>query len=237
MSLLAPDILEETRALSLGANLIGLLLGLALWGLGWRGYRFWMVLAATVTAGIAGLMLGPVYGTQPAVTGLLLAIAGGMLALSLARMLVFVSGGLLLWLAIRSSIPALSEPWPIPFLTGGLISLLLFRLWAMALTSFAGTLLFWYCGLGLADRLFQVKVVELAQKKPDLLTGIVGAAALAGFLLQFLLDQRRTARGVKTAPSKKKPTAAAPKKPESNSGGEDKKPWLGLVKGLYQKAG
>jgi hypothetical protein len=228
MGMLAPDILEETRALSLGANLTAIVLGAALWFFGWRGYRFWIVLAATVTAGIAGLMLGPVYGTQPAVTGLLLAVVAGLLALSLARMVVFLTGGFLTWLTLQSMIPALSDPWPVPFLTGGLVSLLLFRLWTMALTSFAGSLLILYGGLSLADRLLQVNVVELAQQRPHTLNSVLASGALVGFLLQFILDRRRTKKANK--PAKKPPQRRVEPEPQPPA-------FLGWVQGLYKQAG
>ena len=84
MALLAPDILEEARGLSVAVSVSGLVLGLLLWLLGWRGHRFWIVLAATVSAGVAGLSMGPSYGASPELAGLLLAIAAGVLALALA---------------------------------------------------------------------------------------------------------------------------------------------------------
>src|SRR5205823_4592530 len=111
-------------------------------------------------AGIGGLNIGPTYGMKPLVAGLLLAIAGGQLALALARVVVFAAAGLTTAAAVHAGAPA---NWDIPlgwFLAGGLVGLLLFRLWTMLLTSFLGALLMGYSLLCLLDHLHKLSALD-----------------------------------------------------------------------------
>ena len=193
MQLLSPDILAEARGLSVVLSVSGVIVGLLLWLLGWWGHRFWVVLAATVAAGILGLYSGPDLGMQRLVAGLLLAVAAGALALALVRLLAFASGGVATWLVMRALVPAWDDLQGqlICLLTGGLVGLLLFRFWIMALTSLAGTLLAGYAGLCLADRLGHLDAAAWAARHALLLNWACGAAAVLGLVVQFLLDRRR----------------------------------------------
>jgi hypothetical protein len=190
MHLLAPDILAEARGLSPAISGAGLAVGLALWVLGWRGHRFWIVLATTVGAGLFALTTGPVTGVQPLVVALLLAVSAGVLALPLSRVIAFSAGGLAVWLLVHASVPSLDEPL-ICFLAGGLLGMVLFRFWTMALTSFAGTLLMGYCGLCLADWLGKLDSVDWSTRHHALLNWSCGGVAAVGWLIQFLLERWR----------------------------------------------
>src|SRR5436189_773433 len=106
MQFLAPDILDAARQVSLGVSGTGCAVGLLLWLTGWYGHRFWIVLGSTVVAGVAGLLLGPAHGMQPLVAGLLFAIAAGVLALALVRVIVFAAGGAAVCVACRGLLPA-----------------------------------------------------------------------------------------------------------------------------------
>lgn len=196
MQLIAPDILAETRGLSVAACITGLLIGLVLWLAGWWGHRFWIVLAATLAAGIYGLCTGPELGMQRLVAGLLLAVAAGALALSLVRVLAFAASGLAAWLVVRQLAPGWDDLQGqiICLLSGGLAGLLLFRFWMMALTSLTGTLLMAYAGLCLGDQLGKLDAVAWSEQNTLLLNGGCGAVALLGFLLQLYLDRRRRRR-------------------------------------------
>lgn len=190
MHLIAPDILLEARGLSVAVCATGVVLGLLLWVLGWWGHRFWVVMFTTVAAGILGLFTVRVYGMQPMVAGILLAIAAGTLALALVRVLAFGAGGVAAWLAVRALAPQWQEPL-VTFLAGGLVGVLLFRVWMMALTSLGGTLLMGYSGLCLVDRLGKLDAIALAEKSPSLLNwGCVGVALL-GLVVQYLLERWR----------------------------------------------
>ena len=101
-----------------------------------------------MAGGVLGLHFGAAYDMQPLVAGLLLAVAAGALALSLARVVLFVIGGAAcVWLAHAAG-PVLDEP-AVCFLVGGLLGVLLYKVWVTALSSLAGTLLLAYSILGL----------------------------------------------------------------------------------------
>jgi hypothetical protein len=191
MQLVAPDILEEARGFSVAVSGPAFGLGLLVWLLGWRGHRFWIVLITTIGAGIWGLYAGPAYSTKPIIGGVLLACAAGALALSLVRVVAFAAGGIAAWLLLRALAPTWEEPL-VCFLVGGLIGLLLFRLWTMALTSSAGTLLMVYSGLCLAETLGKVDVIALAENHATVLNCLCGGLMLMGLVAQLLVDRQRS---------------------------------------------
>src|SRR5262249_13974232 len=141
MQLIVPDVLADAKGLSAGAAGFGVLLGLLLWTFGWRWHRFWVVFGVTLVAGLVGLNFGQAAGGQVFAGGILLAVAAGMLALELARILAFVAAGVAAWVAVQTMLPGARELWAV-FLAGGLLGLLLYKFWAMLLTSFAGAVLF-----------------------------------------------------------------------------------------------
>ncbi len=188
MQLVWPEVLAEVRGLSWAVSGLGLVAGLLLWLFGWFGHRFWIVLLATAGAGILGLYLNPVFGAGALLVGLLLAAAAGLLALSLMRVVAFAAGGLALWLGVRAAMPAWNEPL-VCFLAGGLAGVLLFRLWTMALTSFAGTILMTYFGLSLAERLAKLDTAALVETKTAGLNWALAGVTLVGLAVQLLLDR------------------------------------------------
>ena len=191
MHLISPEILDVARShFSFGVLGAGLLVGVLLWLFGWWGHRFWIVLTATVGGGILGLHAGPEYHLHPVVAGLLLAVSAGVLALSLVRVFVFAAGGLAAWMIIHALAP-LWDQLLLCFLVGGLIGLLLFRFWTMALTSFVGTILLFYSGLALGDRLWQLDSVGWAQDQGLTLNWTCAVVTLTGFVAQFFLERRR----------------------------------------------
>jgi hypothetical protein len=192
MELIAPDIMEEVRLLSPSLCLAGFLLGLVLWLTGWWGYRFWVVLAATVTAGVGGIITAPANRVHPLLMGILLAAAAGMLALALVRLVAFGAGGVVAWLAVRALAPS---GWGDPLmciLLGGLVGLLLFRLWIMTLTSLAGSVLMAYFGLALADTFGRLNAQAVVKEQPALVNWSCAGVALVGLLVQFMIDRKRT---------------------------------------------
>jgi hypothetical protein len=191
MELIAPEILEDARGLSLGLTLCGLVLGLALWLLGWRNHRFWVVLLITLGAGVYGLTEGPSLRAQPVVAGMLLALGAGLLALSLARLLAFAAAGVAALLAVQALVPTWDQPL-LSFMTGGLLGVLLFRLWVMALTSLAGSVLMTYAVLCLAERLLNLQAVAFAERRAVLLNWLCGATAALGLVLQLWLNRGKS---------------------------------------------
>jgi MFS family permease len=235
MQMLAPDILDEVRQLPIAGTVTGLVAGLLLWGMGGRGYRFWMALTLTVTAGLLGLLYGRELGTQPLVAGLLLAVAAGVLALALMRLILFLLGGALALALMQALAPQWNEPL-ICFLCGGLLGALLYRVWVTVLSSLLGTLLLGYCGLGLALRLGWLKDTQWAERNAPLLNWALAGVATAGLVLQLVLERRRRLAekkgGKKKAPKKKEPSAPEKEPPE-------KEPWwkMALPPILTRRAG
>jgi hypothetical protein len=161
MTLVAPDILKECLDLSPGTTLLALAIGCALWLLGGWGHRFCTVLLTTLIAGVVGLRSAPLWGMQPLVAGLLLAVSAGALAMSLVRVGVFLGVGIGLLYLARLIVPTWDEPVAV-FVAGGLLGVLLFRFWIMAAASLAGTLLMTYSILCLLSRYARMDVASWA---------------------------------------------------------------------------
>jgi hypothetical protein len=211
MQLIVPDVLADAKGLSAGAAGFGVLLGLLLWAFGWRWHRFWVVFGVTLTAGLVGLTSGQAAGGQVLAVGILLAVAAGMLALELARVLAFVAAGVAAWVAVQTMLPGARELWAV-FLAGGLLGLLLYRFWAMLLTSFAGAVLVGHTGLLLAQVLGGFDAVGFAAKNTAALNGVVLAASLVGLFVQHRIvqaDQAGATPAGEPKPAKKK-TAEPP---------------------------
>jgi hypothetical protein len=223
MQLLAPDILEDARELSVGVLIAALVIGLLVWLLGWRGHRFWIVLGATATAGILGLCTGSFHRTQPVVAGLLMAVAAGAVSLALIRVVAFAAGGLAAWAAVHALIPSIEAPL-VSLMVGGLLGLILFRLWTMVLTSSMGTLLMAYSSLCLIQRLGNVDAVALAEGHTTLLNCICAGVALAGVALQYLIGRPR-------GQNLKKDSKSRGKSGKESGGGESRGPRF------YRRAG
>ncbi len=203
MQLIFPDVLTAARGLSPGAAGFLLLVGFLLWAVGWRWHRFWVVFGITLTAGLVGLTVGQSTGGQVMVVGVLLAVAAGMLALELARILAFVTGGVAAWAAAQAVLPQVQELWAV-FLSGGLIGVVLYQLWTMLTTSFLGVLVAWHAAFVLAEQF--VKGFDAAKwvgAHTAALNGAVVVVVLLGVLVQKL-----------TAPGTANPEERKEKKPK-----------------------
>jgi hypothetical protein len=185
----APDILADICELSLGPLALGLAVGLFLWLYGWRTHRFWVVLLMTVLAGLYGLYEASAFDAQPLVSGLLLAVAAGVMALALIRLLAFTAGGLAGVLAIQAIAPGWNQPLLV-FMASGLFGLLLFRVWIMALTSLAGSLLMTCASLAIARQTLALNVVAWCETSTGLVNGLVVVLSVVGLFGQYLLDRR-----------------------------------------------
>ena len=182
---------KEVHELSPALLATALALGLSLWVFGWRAHRFWVVLGATLVGGIAGLMYtSKTPGIPTLVVGLLAAIAAGMLALALVRVVAFVAGGLLVYTAVLHT-PLSWEYSLVAGLVGGLLGVFLFRFWTMVLTSMVGTLLSGYAAVLLLDRANVLDAASFAKQYPVLANWLWGLLSLLGLLIQFVLERRR----------------------------------------------
>ena len=143
-----------------------------------------MVAGITLSAGLIGLNAGrPSGGTQVMAIGILLAVAAGLLALELAKLLAFVAGGCGAWLAVQWVLPQAQELWAV-FLCGGLFGLLLYRLWTMLLTSLLGVLLAGHAGILLVEQFFYKDGSPWVTRNVAALNGAVVALVVLGVLLQ-----------------------------------------------------
>ena len=216
MQLVAPDILEAAVGLSPTLTVTSLLVGVLLWFAGGLTHRFWVVLGATLIAGVVGLFVGKRFDMQPLVAGLLLAVAVGALSLSLFRIVLFLaSGSAVMWLA-----GAVAPSWDEPiacFLAGGLLGIAMYQTCVIALSSFAGTLLMSYSGLLLTASFGKVDVVALSGKHGALLNWGVGTVTVLGVLVQFLIQRRRKSSGKKEEIVDEEEAKPRPKKPEKKA--------------------
>lgn len=183
MHLLSPAVLADAKGLSVGAAAFFLFVGVLLWGFGWRWHRFWVVFAVTLTAGVVGIGAGRTAGTQVLVVGVLLAIAVGMLALEVSKIIAFLSAGTAAWVAAQSVLPQAQELWAM-FLCGGLVGVVLYRLWTMLATSLVGVLLFGHAALVLADTAGWDGATEFAEKNAVLLNVWVALSVAIGVGVQ-----------------------------------------------------
>lgn len=184
MQLIAPDILTEARGLTGAMSGTVCVLGAALWLFGWRWHRFWVVAGITLAAGLIGLNAGRGgNGGQVMAIGILLAVAAGMMALELAKVIAFLAGGMGAWLAVQWVLPQAQELWAV-FLCGGLFGILLYRLWTMLLTSLIGTLLAGHAGLLLLEPVLKIDAPAWAAAHVAALNGVVVGLVILGILVQ-----------------------------------------------------
>ncbi len=193
MHLVAPDLIADLCGLSLGLLLAGVVVGFVLWLFGWKSHRFWVVLLTTVAAGVYGLQEAAAFKTPPLVAALLLAVAAGILALALVRLLAFGVGGLTGLIVAQAAVPTLYQPLVV-FIASGLVSLILFRWFLMALTSVTGAVLLSHVGLALLHHFGTLDAAIWAEQSGTLLSWICLLAALMGFLFQFVLHRRANRR-------------------------------------------
>jgi hypothetical protein len=193
MCVIATDILTDLCALSLGLILLTLPIGLLLWLLGWWSHRFWIVLTTTVAAGLVGLIEANGWRAQPIVVAVLLAIAAGVLALALVRVITFAAGGFAGLYLVQLFMPTLNQP-VICFLVSGMLCLLLFRWFFMALTSFLGSCFLLYGGLALLNYRELIDAAAWTNANTAILNVTCVGMALFGLAFQFLFDRYRIRR-------------------------------------------
>ena len=189
MNLISPDVIAELKGLSLGAGGFLMLVGFLLWGFGWRWHRFWVVFGFTAAAGIVGMSSGNAAGGHILVMGLLLAFAGGVLAIELAKILAFVAGGIGFWLAVQTVFPQGQELWAV-FLSGGLFGVLLYRLWTMILLSYLGVVVSWHAAFALAQTSGSYDAVKWVGENTIAVNGAVIVATFLGVLMQVVTTEK-----------------------------------------------
>lgn len=186
MQLIQPDILAAGRGLSIGAGGFLVFVGLLLWAVGWRWHRFWVVFGITLTAGLIGLSAGRTAGgNQVMVVGILLAVSAGMLALELAKVISFATGGVAAWVATQAVFPQVQELWAI-FLAGGLLGVVLYKLWTMLTTSLLGVLVTWHGAFLVAQEVSKSDLTSWVADHMMALNGGAIAVTVLGVAVQTL---------------------------------------------------
>ena len=193
MYVIAPDILADLCGLSLGLIVLVLPVGLLLWLLGWWSHRFWIVLTTTVLAGVFGLIEATAWKVQPILVAVLLAIAAGVLALALIRVITFAAGGFVGSYLVQVLAPSLNQPI-ICFLLSGLLCLLLFRWFFMVLTSLLGSSLLVYGTLALLHYRETMDALAWSEQNTLTLNILCSSLTLVGLAFQFVFDRWRTRR-------------------------------------------
>ncbi len=193
MHLIAIDILAEARGLSEAVCGAGLALGVLLGLTGWWANRFWVVLAATIAGGMAGITQGASHGVQPMVAALGLAVAAGLTALLLVRFVVYAAVAFSFMFLIHLLVPRFDQP-ALSLLVGGMLGLYLYRFWMMALLSFLGALLTMYSGLCLLDALHTLDMMAWVSENAGSLDWACISLGFVFVLIQFALDQQRLGR-------------------------------------------
>ncbi len=184
MQLIQGDILAAGNGLSFGAAGFLVFVGLLLWAVGWRWHRFWVVFGITLTAGLVGLGAGRAAGGhQVMVVGVLLAVSAGMLALELAKVIAFATGGVAAWVATQTVFPQVQELWVI-FLGGGLLGVVLYKLWTMLTTSLLGVLVSWHGTLLIAQEVTKSDLSSWVNAHAVALNGGVVAVTILGVAVQ-----------------------------------------------------
>ncbi len=185
MQVLTPDVFADVLELPAAALLIMVALGVLLSLTGWLWHRFWLTICVSLIAGLIGIRQAPAWGiAQPIVAGILMAAAAGCLALSLARVGLFLAYGLGAWYAMKRLSPELAIP-AVCICIGGLFSVLFYRFCVVLLTTILGSLLLGFGGLALAqqNQWFPVKTWLLEQSL--LVHAIWGGGVLLTLMLQL----------------------------------------------------
>ena len=221
MHLISPDVLIDAKELSVGATGFFLFVGFLLWAFGWRWHKFWVVFAVTLTAGILGIGAGRAAGTQVLVVGVLVSVAAGLLALEIAKIVAFVTGGTAAWLAAQAVMPEAHELWAV-FLCGGLVGVVLYRLWTMLAASFVGVLLFGHAALLLVQMFGGVNAADFATQHAAALMAWAVTSSIIGVLVQS-----RTARESGSADAEHSDGKEAKQAAKKESPSDD--PWWAKV--------
>lgn len=217
MDLIVPDLLADVRQLSVVLPLGGVLAGLVLWLFGWWTHRFWVVLALTVLGGICGLHYAAELHTQPLLAALGVALAAGVLAMTLIRLLAFLAGGAAALVMVNTL--ALAPDYSFfAFFTGALLGLFLFRFWTMALTSLLGVLLIAYGSLALAANGLAFDVAGWCEAHPRLVDSLLGLMAIGGFVVQLTCDWLYHRQAVPVKPVKKEKSDKKDDKKDKDGG-------------------
>lgn len=177
--------LSDLLELPLPALWVILGAGAALALTGWRWHRFWLTISVSLIAGLIGLKQATAWGIQyPIVAGVLLAAAAGCLALSLARVALFLAYGLACWYAMKR----LAPPYAIPAICiciGGLFSALFYRFCVTLLTAVIGSILMAYAGLAVTEQQKWFPTVNMLKEQSFVVHSCLAGLTTVTLMLQL----------------------------------------------------
>ncbi len=195
---ISPEVLAEAKGLSIGATGFFLFVGLMLWGFGWRWHKFWTAFTITLLAGLLGLTFGRSAGLPLLAVALSVAVICGVLAMELAKILAFLTGGVAAWLGAQVILPQAQELWA-AFLCGGLVGVLLHQFWTMLATSFVGTVIVGHTTLLFLDQLNVVKDADFATQYAAAINGWAVLSTIVGIIVQAKTAKNEPAKAEEVA--------------------------------------
>lgn len=196
MQVLSPEVLADVLELPSVALMVLMGLGASLALTGWRWHRFWLTISVSLICGLVGLRQAQAWGIQqPIVAAVLLATAAGCLALSLARVGLFLAYGLATWYAVKR----LAPPYAIPAVCiclGGLFSVLFYRLCVVLLTSVVGSTILGYAGMAYAQQQNWYPMKTWLAEQTLAAHGSLATLCLVTLMLQLYFWRRNKKRKV-----------------------------------------
>lgn len=190
MNLLSPEYLSELMDLPSAALLVMLGLGTGLALTGWKWHRFWLTLCLSLVAGLVGLKQAAAWGIhQPVLAGVVLAATAGCLALSLARVGLFLAYGLTCWYAMQRLAPAYAIP-AMCICGGGIFSVVFYRFSMALLTSAIGCLMISYGVLAYGEQQRWFPMLNWLKDQPVAAHASWAGLTLATLFLQLYLSRR-----------------------------------------------
>ncbi len=189
-SMINGEVLQAARGMSEAMLGTWLTMGLALWLFGWRWHRFWITWAAAFAAAAITWHWGSHWTqTPPLISAVVVGLAVAWIAMELARLLVFGSGGIALWYLASQLFPDFHDVW-LAFPLGGLISVLLFRIGWILVTSLLGTWIAVHAVLLLIETASTFDCVQWVDNNSILIHIGMGFWILLGIICQLLIDSK-----------------------------------------------
>jgi len=189
-SMINGEVLQAARGMSEAMLGTWLTLGLALWLFGWRWHRFWIACVAVFAAAAITWHWGSHWTrTPPMISAVVVALATAVIAVELARLVVFGLGGVTLLYLANQLLPDFRDVW-LAFPLGGLVAVLLFRIGWILVTSLLGTWIATYALLLLIESVSTFDSVQWARNNSLPINIGMIIWILVGIICQLLIDSK-----------------------------------------------
>jgi len=189
-SMINSEVLQVARGMSVAMLGTLLALGLAIWLFGWKWHRFWITCLALATAVAITWKYGNLWTQTPlAVVITVIALAAAVVAVELARLAIFVLGGVTLYHLTCQYLPEFHDTW-LAFPLGGLIAMLLYRLGWLIVTSILGTLIMVHAGLLLLESVATFDSMQWSQDNTLIIHIGICVWTILGIVCQLWMNCR-----------------------------------------------